>query len=207
MPIRHAVLALLADGPSYGYSLKGAFEAAVGRPWGPLNIGHLYQILDRLARDGLVTSQRVLQSIKPDRVVYEITAAGRDELAHWLEAPTPRTAGFRDDFFLKVMAAARGGNPALVRRVIGTQRSYLLRELRNLETLRREPNLDPVAGLLLTAAALHVGADLTLLDRAENDLMAGDGAALPALARPEKLGYPEPKWAGDLPAADHGPMP
>src|SRR5215467_944210 len=111
MPIQHAVLALLTDGPSHGYELKSAFEQAVGPQWGPLNIGHLYQVLERLSRDGLVTSTRVAQDVKPDRVVYEITNAGTSELASWLVEPSPRTAGFRDDFFLKVMAAARTGEP------------------------------------------------------------------------------------------------
>jgi DNA-binding PadR family transcriptional regulator len=189
MPIQHAVLALLANGPSYGYELKGAFEAAVGPQWGPLNIGHLYQILDRLARDEQVTSHRVAQSVKPDRVVYEITEAGRAELAAWLAAPTPRTAGFRDDFFLKVMAAARGRDPDTVRGVITGQRGFLLRELRNLETLRRRPDVDRVAGLLLTAATQHVNADLEFLELAEEELL-GDGAAAlaeltgPAIPRP-----------------------
>jgi DNA-binding PadR family transcriptional regulator len=184
MPIQHAVLALLANGPSYGYELKGAFENAVGPQWGPLNIGHLYQILDRLSRDELVTSHRVTQSVKPDRVVYEITDAGRTELTSWLATPTPRTAGFRDDFFLKVMAAARGGDPDTVRAVITGQRAFLLRELRNLETLRRRPDVDRVAGLLIAAATQHVNADLAFLDLAEEDLLGDDGAALAELAGP-----------------------
>ena len=170
MPIQHAVLALLANGPSYGYSLKGAFEAAVGPQWGPLNIGHLYQVLNRLSRDELVASEQVAQSVKPDRVVYEITDAGRAELADWLAAPTPRTSGFRDDFFLKVMAAARSGDADTLATVITTQRTYLLRELRNLETLRRSPDTDEVAALLVSAAAHHVTADLTFLDDAEHHL-------------------------------------
>jgi DNA-binding PadR family transcriptional regulator len=170
MPIQHAVLALLANGPSYGYSLKGAFEAAVGPQWGPLNIGHLYQVLNRLSRDELVASEQVAQSVKPDRVVYEITDAGRAELAEWLTAPTPRTSGFRDDFFLKVMAAARSGDAGTLKTVITTQRTYLLRELRNLETLRRRPETDQVAALLITAATHHVTADLTFLDQAEDQL-------------------------------------
>lgn len=183
MPIQHAVLALLAGGPSYGYSLKGAFETAVGPQWGPLNIGHLYQILERLSRDDLVTSHRVEQSVKPDRVVYEITDAGRAELASWLASPTPRTSGFRDDFFLKVMAAARSGNADTVREVITGQRGFLLRELRNLETLRRRPDVDRVAALLVTAAGQHVDADLAFLDLAEEQLL-GDEAALAELAEP-----------------------
>src|SRR4029453_535594 len=79
MPIQHAVLSLLVDGPGHGYELKGAFEHAVGPHWGPLNIGHLYQVLDRLSRDGLAVSHRVPQQVKPDRVVYEITSSGRAE--------------------------------------------------------------------------------------------------------------------------------
>ena len=67
MPLQHAVLALLADRPAHGYELKASFEQAVGDQWGGLNIGHLYQILDRLSRDGLIESQRQPQQVKPDR--------------------------------------------------------------------------------------------------------------------------------------------
>jgi DNA-binding PadR family transcriptional regulator len=182
MPIQHAVLSLLIDGPSYGYELKSAFETAVGPQWGTLNIGHLYQILDRLLRDELVRAERHAQQVKPDRVVYSITDAGRDELAQWLAAPSPRSGGFRDDFFLKVTAAARSGEPATVRRALSAQRAHLLRELRNLDGLRRDDN-DQVVALLLTAAARHVEADLTFVDDAEATLLADGGASLPKPAR------------------------
>jgi DNA-binding PadR family transcriptional regulator len=186
MAIQHAVLALLAHGPSHGYQLKNAFEAAVGPQWGPLNIGHLYQILERLSRDELVTSAREAQAIKPDRVVYEITPGGRAELDRWLNEPSPRSGGFRDDFFLKVTAAARSGSAATVRSVLSNQRGHLLRELRNLDGLRRA-EADPVVALLLTAASRHVEADLAFVDDAEAVLLADDGALLATLAadRPE----------------------
>src|SRR5262245_13491882 len=118
VPIHHAVLALLARGPSHGYELKGAFEAAVGPQCVPLNTGHLYQVLDRLARDGHVESARVAQEVRPDRVVYEITDSGRAQLAEWMAEPSPRTAGFRDDFFLKIMAAAHGREPDVLAMVL-----------------------------------------------------------------------------------------
>jgi DNA-binding PadR family transcriptional regulator len=179
MPIHHAVLALLRHGSSHGYQLKGDFEAAVGPQWGPLSIGHLYQVLERLSRDGLVTSTRVAQQVKPDRVSYEITATGVVELDRWLAEPAPRTAGFRDDFFLKVMAAAHAGNPPTVRNVLTTQRGFLLRELRNLESLRRTRNTDDVVvALLLSAAARHVTADLEFLDDVERTLLHDKGRAL-----------------------------
>ncbi|MGE7317787.1 PadR family transcriptional regulator, partial [Staphylococcus capitis] len=181
MAIQHAVLALLARGPSYGYELKGAFEGAVGPQWGPLNIGHLYQILDRLSRDDLVVAERQAQPVKPDRVVYEITPAGRAELDRWLAEPSPRSGGFRDDFFLKVTAAARSGEAGTVRTVLANQRAHLMRELRNLDGLRRRAD-DRVVRLLLSAASRHVEADLAFVDDAESALLAGGGAVLAELA-------------------------
>jgi DNA-binding PadR family transcriptional regulator len=187
MPIQHAVLSLLVTGPSYGYELKSAFEAAVGPQWGTLNIGHLYQVLDRLSRDGQVVSERHPQQVKPDRVVYAITDAGRAELERWLDEPSPRGSGFRDDFFLKVTAAARSGSAETVRAVLNNQRGLLLRELRNLETLRRERD-DPVVALLLSAAARHVEADLLFIEDVDGALLHDGGATLERLrpaARPD----------------------
>ncbi|MFF5174869.1 helix-turn-helix transcriptional regulator [Micromonospora sp. NPDC000089] len=194
MAIQHAVLALLARGPGYGYQLKGAFERAVGPQWGPLNIGHLYQILDRLSRDGLVTAERHAQAVKPDRVVYEITDGGRAELERWLTEPSPRSGGFRDDFFLKVTAAARSGEAATVRTVLSNQRGHLLRELRNLDGLRRRAD-DPVVGLLLAAAARHVEADLAFVDDAESVLLA-DGGTLLATIAADRSPMADPTEAG-----------
>jgi DNA-binding PadR family transcriptional regulator len=191
MAIQHAVLALLADRPSYGYELKTAFESSVGPQWGTINIGHLYQILDRLSRDGLVTSERVTQQVKPDRVVYEITGLGRAELDRWLGEPSSRGGGFRDDFFLKVMAAAHTGEEAVLRGVLGRQRTYLLHELRNLQQLRTAHAQDPIVTLLVAAAARHVEADLAFIGDTEDTLLADGAASLALLRRPTRPAHPE----------------
>lgn len=169
MPLHHAVLALLADKPAHGYELKNSFEQAVGDQWGGLNIGHLYQILDRLSRDGLIESERQPQQIKPDRVVHHLTPAGRAELDHWLSEPSPRVRGYRDDFFLKLMAAAQAGDPATLDGVLRRQRSHLLRELRSLAEARAQDR-PAVVSLLITAAELHIRADLGVVDAAEKSL-------------------------------------
>ena len=178
MALHHAVLALLAAKPAHGYELKGSFEQAVGDQWGGLNIGHLYQILDRLGRDGLIESERQPQSIKPDRLVHRITPAGRAELGRWLDEPSQRTRGYRDDFFLKVMAAAQAGDAAALTRVISRQRRHLLTELRSLSDARTATPPSPVVTLLLTAADLHVRADLGVVDAAERLLDPDTLAAL-----------------------------
>lgn len=169
MPLHHAVLALLSGKPAHGYELKVSFEEAVGEQWGGLNIGHLYQILDRLRRDGLVETERQPQPIKPDRLVHHLTPAGREELGRWLAEPSERNRGYRDDFFLKMMAAVHAGDGEAVAAVLTRQRAHLLKELRCLADAR---SLDssPVVGLLITAAELHVRADLQLIDAAEASL-------------------------------------
>jgi len=170
MPLHHAVLALLASKPAHGYELKNSFEQAVGDQWGGLNIGHLYQVLDRLSRDGLIESERQPQPVKPDRVVHHLTPAGRVELEHWLAEPSVRTRGYRDDFFLKVMAAARAGDPDMLGGVIGRQRVHLLRELHGLASARSVAMPSAVESLLITAAELHIRADLGVVDAAEKTL-------------------------------------
>jgi DNA-binding PadR family transcriptional regulator len=177
MPLHHAVLALLADKPAHGYELKSSFEQAVGDQWGGLNIGHLYQIIDRLSRDGLIESERQPQPIKPDRVVHRLTAAGREELEHWLTAPSSRSRGYRDDFFLKVMAAVQSGDPATLAGVLSRQRAHLLKELRSLAEARTASPPSPVVSVLITAAELHVRADLGVVDAAEQSLAPQAAAA------------------------------
>jgi DNA-binding PadR family transcriptional regulator len=179
MALHHAVLALLAVKPAHGYELKGSFDEAAGEQWGGLNIGHLYQLLDRLGRDGLIESERQPQEIKPDRLVHRLTPAGREELERWLDAPSPRTRGYRDDFFLKVMAAAQIGDTAALGRVLARQRAHLLRELRSLADVRAQATPPPVVALLLTAAELHARADLGVVDAAEKTLGPDALAALP----------------------------
>ena len=177
MPLHHAVLALLAAKPAHGYELKGSFEQAVGDQWGGLNIGHVYQILDRLGRDGLIESERQPQPVKPDRVVHRLTPAGQTELDHWLSEPSARIRGYRDDFFLKVMAAVQAADPATLAGVLRRQREHLLRELRSLAEARAQAP-SAVVSLLITAAELHVRADLGVVDAAETSLEAGLLAAL-----------------------------
>jgi DNA-binding PadR family transcriptional regulator len=183
MPLHHAVLALLAVKPAHGYELKGSFEQAVGDQWGGLNIGHLYQVLERLSRDGLIESERRPQPVKPDRLVHRITPKGLAELERWLAEPSTRSRGYRDDFFLKVMAAVQGGDAAMLQGVLRRQRAHLLLELRSLAEARRAAGRNAgVSGttdaLIITAAELHITADLGVVDAAEKALTPEVIAAL-----------------------------
>jgi DNA-binding PadR family transcriptional regulator len=184
MPLHHAVLALLSAKPAHGYELKTSFEQAVGDQWGGLNIGHLYQILDRLSRDGLIDSQRQPQQVKPDRVIHRLTPAGRAELGRWLAEPAIPARGYRDDFFLKIMAAVRSGDPATLPAVLSNQRAHLLRQLHALADARTSASTTAVESLLITAAELHIRADLGVVDAAEKTLTTGPATAVTGQSSP-----------------------
>lgn len=182
MPLHHAVLALLVDGPSHGYELKSRFEDAVGPQWGGLNIGHLYQILDRLVRDGYVTRSHVAQSDRPDKTHYTLAPSGHEELLGWATSPWVRTSGYRDELFLKLFGAARLGPQALTV-LVEAQRQTYLAELGGLTRLRREHAGDPMVALLIDAAVAHTKADLQIVDSAESrlaEVAAAAGAAAEA---------------------------
>jgi DNA-binding PadR family transcriptional regulator len=176
MPLHHAVLGLLAEGPSYGYQLKTSFERAIGPQWGELNIGHLYQVLDRLVRDELVTRETVAQRDRPDKAVYGLTEAGRQELDRWVADPVARPGGYRDEFFLKLLVASRLG-PDRLREVTGVQRASYLLELRSLTELQRQHRDQPLVALLVEAAVLHTRANLAIVERAADDAVGIAGAA------------------------------
>src|ERR1051325_11732397 len=99
MSIRHALLALLSEGPKYGLQLREEFEARTGEVW-PLNVGQVYTTLQRLERDGLVESDDAAEG--PQRA-YRITADGTEELAEWLRTPPDLTSPPRDELVIKVL--------------------------------------------------------------------------------------------------------
>lgn len=148
--------------------MRAEFRDAIGPQWGDLNIGHLYQILDRLVRDGLATKHEVPQTDRPDKYLYRLTESGRAELDAWLAAPFVRQAGYRDDFFLKLLAAARlGGNR--LDEVLRIQRDAYLGELAALADLHDKHRDQPLVSLLIDAAIRHTKANLEIVEQAEKD--------------------------------------
>ncbi len=89
--LKYALLALLAEEPRHGYELKAVFERMLGQTW-QVNIGQVYSTLARLARDGLVSCQEVLQDLLPNRKVCRLTGQGRAALAKWLSWPSAPSA-------------------------------------------------------------------------------------------------------------------
>jgi DNA-binding PadR family transcriptional regulator len=102
MSVRQSLLAILDQGPCYGYQLRAEFDRRTGSTW-PLNVGQIYSTLDRLERDGLVMKG---DTDEQGHVYYAITDAGSAEVASWLGAPVERGRGTRDALAIKLALSA-----------------------------------------------------------------------------------------------------
>jgi DNA-binding PadR family transcriptional regulator len=86
MSLKHAILGFLNYKPFSGYDLKGAFDVSVQHFW-TADQSQIYRTLTRMAKDGLVKLEVIEQEDRPNRKLYHITDAGREELNHWISTP------------------------------------------------------------------------------------------------------------------------
>jgi DNA-binding PadR family transcriptional regulator len=182
MSVRHALLALLSEGPKYGLQLREEFEARTGDVW-PLNVGQVYTTLQRLERDGLVESGDAAQD-GPQKA-YQITAEGAGELASWLRTPPDLAAPPRDELVMKVLVAMRVPGTD-VPDVIQVHRRYLV-ELMQQWTRIKEAEVNGSESDL--SLALVVDAELFRLDSVIRWLDAADGRIKRAAVQPPSTAH------------------
>ena len=187
--VQYTLLGLISARPegAHGYQLKIEFDALYGDFWS-LNYGQLYRTLDRLERGGLVQCTEEVQSGRPSRKVYRITASGQQSLDDWLLLPpTDEPRPLRDDLSVKLLfltESRRQETLALVR----SQRAIYLHHLARLtkrRTVLEESAQDMfVTRLLLLQADMRVRADLAWLDLVEKELLQRTDGKKPVASRP-----------------------
>jgi DNA-binding PadR family transcriptional regulator len=184
--VRHALLALLSDGPKYGLQLRQEFEAGTGEVW-PLNIGQVYTTLQRLERDGLVESDATDHGPQKS---YRITAGGEDELARWLRTPPDASAPPRDELVIKVLVSLRVPGVE-VRDVVQAHRRHLVELMQQYTRLKEDVTDDEIGlALVVDAELFRLDAVIRWLDAADGRLKRrGSSAPWPAGGRtaPERL--------------------
>ena len=181
MSVRHALLALLSEGPKYGLQLRQEFEEGTGEVW-PLNVGQVYTTLQRLERDELIESDDRGEEAGPQKV-FRITEVGRKELDTWLSTPPDMTEPPRDELVIKVLAALRVPGVS-VHDVIQIHRRYLVELMQQWTRLKEdEADYDLTFALVADAELFRLDSVVRWLDAADGRLKR---AALSA--PPEKSG-------------------
>jgi len=189
MSVRHALLALLSEGPKYGLQLRQEFESRTGEVW-PLNVGQVYTTLQRLERDGLVESDDP-EGEGPQKG-FRITASGGGELARWLRTPPETVPPPRDELVIKVLVALRV--PGVdVHELIQVHRRHLVQLMQQYTHLKAEhPAHDVGLALVVDAELFRLEGAVRWLDAADARLArlpaAGSAAAAAATAVPPRPG-------------------
>ncbi len=118
MALRHAVLAALLEGEASGYELSKRFDVTVANFWSATP-QQLYRELERMAADGMVRARLVEQRRRPNKRVFSLTDAGRQEL-HDFTAQPARPSAWRDDLAVKLQVIDVGDFDA-VREAVGAR--------------------------------------------------------------------------------------
>ncbi|NGO80992.1 PadR family transcriptional regulator [Streptomyces sp. YC504] len=183
MSVRHALLALLSEGPKYGLRLRQEFEERTGEVW-PLNTGQVYTTVQRLERDGLVESDPD-DTVEGPQKLFQITEAGAQELDVWLRTPPPADAPPRDELVIKVLVGLR--LPGVdVRDVLQTHRRHTIAQMKQYTRLKEDAADDLSLLLVADAQLFRLESVVRWLDAAEGRLKhhAPVAPAAPADAAP-----------------------
>lgn len=186
MSVRQSLLAILDQGPCYGYQLRAEFDRRTGSTW-PLNVGQIYNTLDRLERDGLVEKGDVDEH---GHVYWRITDAGSAHVREWLQSPVMRGQGTRDELAIKLAVAVTlpGVHAA---DMIAAQRQgsrARLEELRRAAVADGEPRgpEELARSLVVDSMILVAEAELRWLERVEQRLERHPDHALALTLSTEK---------------------
>jgi PadR family transcriptional regulator AphA len=100
MSLKYALLGFLSYAPMTGYELKQHFDRSIYYFWNA-KLSQIYPTLTRMKDEGLLAMEVEYQENKPNRKVYHITEAGREELLRWLRGRAD-VSPTRDAFLIKV---------------------------------------------------------------------------------------------------------
>lgn len=81
--LKHGILGLLNYSNMTGYEIREVFRDSLNFFW-TAQTSQIYRELQTLSKNGWVTGTTVVQTGKPDKIVYSITDAGKAELLRWL---------------------------------------------------------------------------------------------------------------------------
>lgn len=149
MGLEHAILVSLSERASTGYELARRFDRSIGYFWTATH-QQVYKVLSRMELAGWVHSTVVPQSGRPDKKVYEVTEAGREELSRWIAEPA-EPESTRSELAVKVRGASYGDVATVIAEVARHRDLHGERLEAYLENEKREFH-DPSA---LRGAQLH----------------------------------------------------
>lgn len=128
MALSHAILVSLLDRPQSGYDLAKRFDQTVGYFW-KASHQQIYLELHKLAEAGCIRGEKIEQESRPNRIVYELTAPGRDALDRWVAERT-EPPSVKEELLVKLFALGSVDTDTVLEEV---QRRLAFHQVRLLE--------------------------------------------------------------------------
>lgn len=79
------------SGGAHGYQVRSELQSWGAETWAKINPGSVYHALKKAAADGLLTEHTEPGNSGPERVLYRVTARGRDEMVEMVRDGLRRT--------------------------------------------------------------------------------------------------------------------
>lgn len=164
------VLVLLSQRPAHGFAVSQltAADGELGRIWRiPRPV--IYRAIGRLVEAGFITPDSVEPGLGPQRIIYDVTAPGRQAAERWLSTPVDHVRDIRSSLLLKLALLHRAGcDPSdLLKR----QRTALEPVARAMEA--QQAGLDDFDAILLAWRRATAAAALGFIDEIMPEAQAG----------------------------------
>lgn len=98
--LKHGILGLISNGDKTGYEIMTVFRDSLHHFW-TAQTSQIYRELKTMEASGWISQRHVSQSGRPDKNVFSITPAGREELLRWLR-DDKLPSGVRNPLLMKV---------------------------------------------------------------------------------------------------------
>lgn len=105
MDVKTIILGFLNEGEMSGYDIKQFFSNSIGFFY-DASFGAIYPALRKLEEDRLVTKREIIQSGKPNKILYSMTDAGKEIFQKEMMTPIQPPI-VRSDMLVKLFFAGK----------------------------------------------------------------------------------------------------
>jgi len=139
MSLQHLILGLLDRRPQSGYDLNKTVQRTVQNFWST-DQSQIYRTLYKLEEKGLIRMEYIEQDDNPDKKLYHVTQAGRDELVRWITTPiTQKQSPVREGWLGQLFFGDLVSNEEIIT-VLQTYRDSVAEAVAHLEGIQRVLN-------------------------------------------------------------------
>lgn len=170
MDVKTIILGFLSYGEMSGYDIKQAFTNSIGFFY-DASFGAIYPALRKLEEEGYVTKQEIIQSGKPNKILYRITESGKGTFLQEIQTPIV-PAVLRSDMLVKIFfgkSRSQEEQQELIESCIEVQRQVLQQSKTTFNKL--EANFDEYQRFCWEYTIHHLETTITFLEQKSSSLL------------------------------------